>query len=417
MMVMEAKEVCKGYKVTELGEIPIEWDVQSLEDLSERILVGLATSVTKYYRNSGIPIIRNLNIKKGYFDDTKMLYLDEDFCKKQRNKAVKMDDVITVHTGSNLGLTCLVPEEYNGSQTFTTLITTTKKKILNPKYLCQHMNSYLGISEINRLQVGGGKNNLNVSDLKNYKIAIPPIEEQQKIVEILSTVDEQILNTEKLIERTKKNKEGLVQQLLSKGIETTKFKYTELGEIPYDWEVVRLEEICTFLDGMRRPVKSSDREKMKGDYPYYGASGIIDWVNNYLFDEELILLAEDGENIRSRNLPIAFKVTGKCWVNNHAHVFKVTNRDRDVSDFIVYFLEKKDYTKFINGSAQPKLNQKECRSFLIARPPYTEQKKIADILSTVDEQIEAYEQEKQKYIELKEGLMQQLLTGKLRVTV
>lgn len=203
------------YRITELGEIPAEWEIFRLEELSERILVGLATSVTKHYKESGIPIIRNLNIKKGYFDDSKMLYLDEDFCKKQKSKAVNTDDVITVHTGSNLGLTCLVPEKYNGSQTFTTLITTTKKKVLDPRYLSQHMNSYLGIKEINRLQVGSGKNNLNVGDLKNYQIAVPSIEEQQKIAQILSTVDEQIETYQQEKHKYTELKKGLMQQLLT----------------------------------------------------------------------------------------------------------------------------------------------------------------------------------------------------------
>ncbi len=99
------------------------------------------------------------------------------------------------------------------------------------------------------------------------------------------------------------------------------YKMTELGEIPNDWEVKKLDDVCLVLDSKRKPVKSEDRENMKGDIPYYGASGIIDWVNDYIFDEDLILFAEDGENIKTRNLPLAFRVSGKCWVNNHAHVF------------------------------------------------------------------------------------------------
>ena len=94
------------------------------------------------------------------------------------------------------------------------------------------------------------------------------------------------------------------------------YKLTEVGVIPEDWEVCGLGEAADFLDGMRKPVKSIDRAKVQGIYPYYGASGIVDYVNDYLFDDELILLGEDGENILSRNLPLAFQVSGKIWVNN-----------------------------------------------------------------------------------------------------
>ena len=100
------------------------------------------------------------------------------------------------------------------------------------------------------------------------------------------------------------------------------YKLTEVGVIPGDWEVARLDSVIDFLDGRRRPVKDTDRSKMRGDIPYYGASGIVDYVNDFLFDEHLILLGEDGENILSRNCRLAFIVSGKVWVNNHAHVLK-----------------------------------------------------------------------------------------------
>lgn len=185
------------------------------------------------------------------------------------------------------------------------------------------------------------------------------------------------------------------------------YKKTEIGVIPEDWEVKKLEDICEFLDGRRKPIKAFDRENMKGDIPYYGASGIIDWINDYIFDEDIILLGEDGENLKSRNVPLAFKVTGKCWVNNHAHVLKPK---KDNIDFVTEILESKDYTPYVIGSAQPKLTQAECRKIKIQVPPLKEQEKIAEILSTVDSQIDDTEKLIEKSKELKKGLMQKLLT-------
>jgi type I restriction enzyme S subunit len=98
------------------------------------------------------------------------------------------------------------------------------------------------------------------------------------------------------------------------------FKQTEAGVIPQDWSLRQLGDVVEFLDGRRRPVKDADRAKMRASIPYYGASGIVDYVNDYLFDEDLILLGEDGENILSRNCRLAFRISGKAWVNNHAHV-------------------------------------------------------------------------------------------------
>ena len=110
-----------------------------------------------------------------------------------------------------------------------------------------------------------------------------------------------------------------------------------------EWIKKQLGDVSKFLDGRRKPIKSEDRSKMKGEYPYYGASGIIDYVNSYIFDEELILLGEDGENIISRNSPLAFRVSGKCWINNHAHVI-VPNSDTNI-DFLAHNLEKINYAK------------------------------------------------------------------------
>ena len=203
------------FKKSEIGEIPEEWELFLLENVTERMIVGLATSVTEYYRESGIPIIRNMNIKNGYFDDSSMLYLDEKFANSMLGKTVKTNDVITVHTGSNIGLTCVVPKEYNEAHTFTTLITTTKRNLLNPEYLMYSINSEYGVNEINRLQVGGGKSNLNVKEFKLYRIAVPPIEEQEKIVSILKEVDKKINKYSKKKQLLEQVKTGLIQQLLT----------------------------------------------------------------------------------------------------------------------------------------------------------------------------------------------------------
>src|SRR5690348_5308875 len=104
---------------------------------------------------------------------------------------------------------------------------------------------------------------------------------------------------------------------MSKAVPKLRFK-----EFKEKWTKKKLSDVSVFLDGKRKPIKESERAKMRGSYPYYGASGIIDYVNDFIFDGEIILLGEDGENIVSRNLPLAFKVVGKCWVNNHAHVIQ-----------------------------------------------------------------------------------------------
>jgi type I restriction enzyme S subunit len=203
------------YKNTEVGRIPENWTFSLLNNFCERVSVGLATSVTEHYRPSGVPIIRNLNIKNGYFDDEDMLYISEEFAKANFSKSAKAFDVLTVHTGSNLGQTCVLPRAFHNCHTFTTLITTPKQNILDPYFLCVHMSSYIGRNEMDRLQVGGGKGNLNTGDLKKYRIICPPIDEQRAIASIFSDMDAEITALEARRDKTRDLKQGMMQELLT----------------------------------------------------------------------------------------------------------------------------------------------------------------------------------------------------------
>jgi type I restriction enzyme S subunit len=192
------------------------------------------------------------------------------------------------------------------------------------------------------------------------------------------------------------------------------YKDSAVGIIPQEWEVKRLGLVCNFLDNQRVPIKDVDRLGMHGPYPYYGASGIIDYVNDYIFDDELILLGEDGANIINRSTPLAFMVEGKIWVNNHAHVLRPIEPNSRF--YICSYLESISYDKYNTGTAQPKLNREVCEKILIPVPPMAEQRKIAEILGMWDEAIEKQSRLIEKLELRKRALMQRLLTGRTRLS-
>ncbi|MBP1761258.1 MAG: restriction modification system dna specificity domain [Firmicutes bacterium] len=142
------------------------------------------------------------------------------------------------------------------------------------------------------------------------------------------------------------------------------------------WGMVRLEDVCEILDYMRVPVTASARKS--GIYPYYGANGIQDYVSDYIFDDELVLLAEDGGNFGSKTKPIAYRASGKCWVNNHAHVLKA-KPSIDI-DYLCYSIMFYDVSKIISGTTRAKLNQAAMRKMIIPLPPLKTQKQIAKTL-------------------------------------
>ena len=147
-----------------------------------------------------------------------------------------------------------------------------------------------------------------------------------------------------------------------------------------------LGEVLDNYDYLRKPLSSMQRETFKGDYPYYGAQGIIDYVADYRYDGEYLLIAEDGENLSSRTAPIAQIAKGKYWVNNHAHVVK-NNGNSDLY-YICYLLNHSDIAGYVTGSAQPKLSQRNLDKIKIELPPLHVQRRIASILSAYDNLIE-----------------------------
>lgn len=177
-----------------------------------------------------------------------------------------------------------------------------------------------------------------------------------------------------------------------------------------EWEEKRLDEVVDFLDAQRKPLEAGER--VAGPYPYYGASGIIDYVKDYIFDDELILLSEDGANIIDRNYRVAFLAKGKFWVNNHAHVLKAINGN--VNYFVCEELETFDYKKYNSGGAQPKLNQATCRLIMMHMPVISEQQKIASFLSTIDEIITTTQSELTAWEERKKGVMQKIFNREVR---
>lgn len=274
---------------------------------------------------------------------------------------------------------------------------------------------------------GSTRYGLTIGDIEKARISYPTsLSEQRKIARILSTVDAVIEKTEAAIAKYKAIKQGMMADLFTRGIDLATgklrpryedapemYKPTELGWVPKEWEVKMVNEVSENLDGKRRPIKESDRSLMQGTIPYYGASGIIDYVNDFIFDESLILLGEDGENVVSRNLPLAFIINGKTWVNNHAHVLKPAS-DIDIV-YLTEYLEHLDYSDIVSGSAQPKITQNTLNKKLVKKPSFGEQIIISKRMGSINRSILKELIIKSKYHQLKQSLMSDLLTGKVRV--
>ena len=166
------------------------------------------------------------------------------------------------------------------------------------------------------------------------------------------------------------------------------------------YEMLPLEHLVTIHDKSRKPVTKSDRKP--GPYPYYGASGVTDYVEGYIFDGNYVLLAEDGDNLRTRNTPIAFMAKGKFWVNNHAHIVKA--KDGESSSYICYALQVANITSYISGSTRPKITQADMRKIPVSAPPSIVRDSIAHILGSLDSKIELNRQTNQTLEQMAQAL-------------
>ena len=241
------------------------------------------------------------------------------------------------------------------------------------------------------------------NELKKLPIKLPADDmEQEKIAKTLTSLDNTLQLHERKCEELTLIKKALLQKLFPKKDEIKpEVRYKNFSDA---WEQRKLREVVNFLDTLRKPLEGAKR--VKGPYPYYGASGIVDYVDGYLFDEELILLSEDGANITERNYPVCFLASGKYWVNNHAHVLKI-KEDND-NNFICNSLERKDYTKYNTGMAMPKLNKETCKGIPIMCPNYDEQKKIGNYFRKFDTLITLHQHKLEKLKQLKKFLLQNM---------
>ena len=277
-----------------------------------------------------------------------------------------------------------------------------QKDKYNPEFFALTISSGTSQKRLSKLAQGKSVVHLHNEDLSGLQIKVPSLAEQQKIADFLSNVDSIITAETKILNTLQKRKKALMQKLFTQQL---RFKSDDGTDFPA-WEEKKLGECVEILDSQRKPIESKERANRKGEYPYYGASGIIDYIDDYLFEGESILLGEDGANIINRNSRLAFIATGKYWVNNHAHIMKA-NAD-NLNYFICEYLESLDYSKICAGSAQPKLTQDVIRNLTIKAPCKEEQQKIADCLSSMDSLIQTQQKVVTTWQQRKKALLQQM---------
>ncbi|MCC5907174.1 MAG: restriction endonuclease subunit S [Balneolaceae bacterium] len=384
----------------------LNWDLIELGDICELVTKGTTpTSIGHKYTDDGINFIKIESIdSNGSFKTEKFAHIDEAANEALKRSQLKKGDILFSIAGA-LGRAAIVTEDVLPANTNQALaiIRLKKEAPIMREYLFSALSTGFSLEQIENFRGGVAQQNLSLTQIKSFKIPIPPLPEQKRIVAILHEAFEVIDQAKANIERNIQNAEELFQSKLNE-------VFSQSAE---ESEEKRLDEVCENLDRFRKPITKKDREE--GPYPYYGASGIVDYVADYIFDEDLLLVSEDGANLLARTYPIAFSISGKNWVNNHAHVLRFDNLTSQ--RFIEYYLNSIKLDPWVSGMAQPKLNQRNLNSIPVPFPALQKQQKIVDELdelqNDIESIIEAYKQKESALEELKKSILHEAFSGEL----
>ncbi len=425
-------ELNTSYKTTEVGEIPSDWDVKPLRSISDKIMVGIASAATHAYRSRGVVMFRNQNIKPGFLDDSDVLYISEDYEERFKNKRLKGGDLLTARTGYP-GTTSIVPKCHEGAQSFTTLITRPRRSVINADYLCCFINSEKGQAFFEQNQIGGGQKNVNAGSLKNLPVPIPPNQkEQEAIAEALSDADALIESIEQLLAKKRHIKQGAMQELLT--------GKKRLPGFSGKWEAQSLGELFLFSGGV-----SASRDQLTIDghcYLHYGdihgsKKTYIDVKMEFqnipkldvplqkvagsslLCDGDVVFVDASEDDEGASKHVVIVNPDGLPFISGLHTIVAKSRTDNLVHQYRRYCFQtqavKNQFRFFAVGTKVSGISKKNIAKIRMPVPPAEEQTAIATILSDMDAELAALEAKLTKARQIKQGMMQELLTGRIRL--
>ena len=421
-MMQEAagKAIPAGYKQTEVGVIPEDWDVFLIDNCAVKVGSGKTpTGGSSVYVDSGRPFVRSQNVGWGKLDLSDVAYITETVHSTFLGSEIKRDDVLLNITGASIGRCAKADEQVIGGNVnqHVCIIRVDGSKFV-PIVLVELINSSVGQNQIDSFQAGGNREGLNFAQVRQLKFALPlTVVEQTAIANVLSDSDALIDALEQLIAKKQAIKSATMQQLLTGRTRLPAFalrpdgtqkgyKLSELGDIPEDWEVIPLGDICSLY----QPVTISGSELKESGYPVYGANGLIGFYEKYNHEAPQVIVTCRGSTCGTVNYTVA-----KSWITGNAMVVDVDKNKKLDKNFTYYMLSNQDLTVCITGSGQPQIVRSPLAAFKVVLPEIEEQTAIATILSDMDNELQALTQKLEKARALKQGMMQQLLTGKIRL--
>ena len=407
------------YKDTEIGRIPKDWEVVKIGKVADCYGGTTPSTTVEEYWNGDILWATPSDITKN--NSEYLLSTDRKITEKGRaskNLRYVQKNGLLMTSRASIGFLNISNGDVVTNQGF---INIECKNTYHFKFFYYWIINNRNL--LVRYSQGSTFLELYRKTFSKINIPSPPLPEQQKIAEILSTVDEQISTTQAIIDKSKELKKGLMQKLFSEGIGHTEFKDTKIGRIPKDWEVVRLDEIIDFTNGKgHEKFIDENGEYIVVNSKFISQNGNVRKYSNELFSplekDDITMVMSDIPNGKALAKCFLIDTDNKYTLNQRICGLRIKDLNNSFPKFYFYVINRnRGYLKYNDGVGQTNLRRSEVLECIPQFPPLPEQQKIAEILSEADAKIEKEENEKAKLEALKKGLMQQLLTGKKRVKV
>lgn len=377
------------------------------------------------WKSEGIPVIRNFNLVNGQIDMQDGYYVDEDTYIKRTHRAVPCEGDIVFSREAPIGNCAIVPSSFKCCLGQRLVLMKINHKVCSSEYLLTVLQSSYVKQQIKQVSKRGSiVSNFNIGDLR--ELVIPVLDNQEDIAKLSSVLAEKISNNTSICS----DLESMAKLLYDYWFVQFDFPdengkpYKSSGgkmvwneelkkEIPAGWEVSTIGDITICHDSERIPVANKDREAMKGNIPYYGATGIMGYVNRAIFSGDYVLMAEDGSVMDECGNPIIQRISGNVWVNNHAHVLEPTNGYS--CRLLMMILKDIPVTKIKTGSIQMKINQENMNAYKIALIPDRLIEAINNPLKLIDARLLSLEKENQQLSSLRDFLLPMLMNGQVKV--
>lgn len=383
------------------------WQIKQLGEVCTTIQDGAHESPKKQFdapAKGRFLYITSKNIRTNYMDLADVTYVEKDFHDKIYPRCQpRVGDVLLTKDGASTGNVTLNTIDEPFSLLSSVCLIKTNATALDPAFLCYYLQSPDGLKSIISQMSGAAIKRIILRNVKQAIIPLPSLTEQHLIVGILDEAFKSIDIAKANAERNLQNARALFES-----------HRQTLFEKRNGWIKTTIDKISTNLDSKRIPITKNVRTS--GSFPYYGASGIVDYVAEYIFEGDTLLISEDGANLLARSTPIAFSVSGKYWVNNHAHILKFKNMV--TQKFVEYYLGSIKLDEYVRGAAQPKLSQSSLNSIPIPIPEsLVEQEELVNSVETLSKEshcLETVYRQKIAALEaLKKSLLHQAFTGNL----